>query len=57
MSPSLWFGRDAIYDYIENVPFTSGRIYLDAGTREYGEGRRWTSIPWRSRRYYSYNFV
>jgi len=53
MSPSLWFGRDAIYDYIENVPFTSGRIYLDAGTREYGEGRRWTSIPWRSRRYYA----
>ncbi len=53
MSPSLWFGRDAIYDYIENVPFTSGRIYLDAGTREYGEGHRWTSIPWRSRRYYA----
>ena len=53
MSPSLWFAKNAIYDFIEGAPYHAGRIYLDAGTREYGEGRHWTSLPWRSRRYYA----
>lgn len=34
MSPSLWFARRAIFDYIQRAPFVPGRIYLDAGTRE-----------------------
>ena len=36
MSPSLWFARRAIFDYIQRAVFVPGRIYLDAGT---GEGR------------------
>jgi predicted alpha/beta superfamily hydrolase len=36
MSPSLWFGHGAIFEYIQHAPFTPGRIYLDVGTREYG---------------------
>ena len=53
MSPSFWFAKGAIYDTIQKAAFSPGRIYIDAGTREFGEGRRWTSIPWRSRRYYA----
>lgn len=34
MSPSLWFGRRAFYDYVMYAPFTPGRIYLDIGTNE-----------------------
>jgi predicted alpha/beta superfamily hydrolase len=36
MSPSLWFGRGAIYDVAANVGRWRGRVYLDTGT---GEGR------------------
>ena len=53
MSPSFWFAKGAIYDLVQEAAFVPGRIYIDAGTREYGEGRHWTSIPWRSRRYYA----
>lgn len=36
MSPSLWFARGSIYDYVQNASYLPGRIYLDAGTRELG---------------------
>ncbi len=34
MSPSLWFGYRATMDYIDRMPHTPARIYLDVGTRE-----------------------
>jgi predicted alpha/beta superfamily hydrolase len=34
MSPALWFGDRAIFDFIEAAPFVEGRLYLDVGTRE-----------------------
>lgn len=34
MSPSVWFGGGAIYDFIRQRPYNDGRIYLDNGTRE-----------------------
>lgn len=34
LSPSLWFGNDAIFRFIETAPFVPGRIYLDGGTEE-----------------------
>lgn len=37
MSPSLWFGRGAIFAYLEEAAHIPGRIDLDIGTRE-GDG-------------------
>ena len=34
LSPALWYTRGAIYDYIQQAPRVSGRIYLDHGTHE-----------------------
>ena len=34
MSPSLWFGRDRLFDFVEAAPLPRGRIYLDVGTAE-----------------------
>ena len=34
MSPSLWFARDRLFDFVETVPLPRGRIYLDVGTAE-----------------------
>lgn len=48
MSPSFWFANQAIFNYIEHAPFHPGKIYLDAGTREYGGA----SSRDRSRHYY-----
>jgi predicted alpha/beta superfamily hydrolase len=50
MSPAFWFARGAIYTYVENAPFSPGKIYLDVGTREHG-GR--TVMKAHSRRYYA----
>lgn len=53
MSPSLWFAQSAIFPYIEAAPFHPGKIYLDAGTREFGDS--WPEVMTlrtRSRRYY-----
>lgn len=55
MSPSLWFADEAIFDYIDSADYHPGKIYLDAGTREYGEshnsGRLHRAAA--SRRYYA----
>jgi predicted alpha/beta superfamily hydrolase len=54
MSPALWFARDAIYGAIREASFAPGKIYLDAGSREYGDGKGiqiWKR--YRSRRYYA----
>lgn len=54
MSPSLWFGQEAIYDYVEKAPYAPGRIYMDVGTREHGGGKRGLSPrQGQSRRYYA----
>ena len=34
MSPSLWFGRGAIFGYLEEAPFVPGRLHVCVGTRE-----------------------
>jgi predicted alpha/beta superfamily hydrolase len=34
MSPSLWFGGQQIFDYVERAPVVTGRVYLDIGTGE-----------------------
>jgi isoamylase len=34
LSPSLWFGRDALFDYFESRALPRGRLYLDVGTAE-----------------------
>ncbi|HEX3646389.1 MAG TPA: alpha/beta hydrolase-fold protein [Vicinamibacterales bacterium] len=34
MSPSIWFGRGAILQFIEEARVPGGRIYLDVGTGE-----------------------
>jgi predicted alpha/beta superfamily hydrolase len=43
MSPSLFFGREAIYDYVIRRGRLPGRIYLDIGTHE-GFRRRWSKL-------------
>ena len=35
MSPSLWFGRDRLFDYLRSASLPrNGRFYLDCGTAE-----------------------
>ena len=34
LSPSLWFGNEAIFDVVAGSPRPAGRIYLDIGLRE-----------------------
>jgi predicted alpha/beta superfamily hydrolase len=34
MSPSIWFGRGAILDFIQEARVPRGRVYLDIGTAE-----------------------
>ncbi len=53
MSPSLWFAKGAIFDTVGDAPLNNGRLYLDAGTREYGGESIWSVLPFRSRRYYA----
>lgn len=54
MSPSLWFAGEAIFDYVDSAVYIPGKLYLDAGTREYGEdhGHRAHRAA-ASRRYYA----
>ncbi|MFZ0547460.1 MAG: alpha/beta hydrolase-fold protein [Candidatus Promineifilaceae bacterium] len=51
MSPSFWFARGALYTYVEDAPYSQGKIYLDVGTREHGDGR--FVMRAHSRRYYA----
>lgn len=51
MSPSFWFGKGAVYEYVERAPYTPGRIYLDTGTREHGDSL--AGLLFHSRRYYA----
>lgn len=44
MSPSLWLGRGAIYPYVQNAPFSPGKIYLDNGTREPSARRMYAQL-------------
>lgn len=39
LSPSLWFAQEAIFPYVRQAAFRSGRIYLDLGTHEGGAPR------------------
>ncbi len=34
LSPSLWLGEGAIFSFIEQAPFSPGKLYLDVGARE-----------------------
>jgi predicted alpha/beta superfamily hydrolase len=34
MSPSLWFGRSRLFEYMQSAPPLRGRVYLDVGTGE-----------------------
>jgi predicted alpha/beta superfamily hydrolase len=34
MSPAFWFAKGAIFDYVSQIDFAPGRLYLDVGTRE-----------------------
>jgi len=34
ISPALWIAQRAIYAYVRQAPFVSGKIYLDNGTHE-----------------------
>src|SRR5205085_234401 len=40
MSPSLWFGRDRLFAYVEARKLPRGRLYLDVGTAEGEEALR-----------------
>jgi predicted alpha/beta superfamily hydrolase len=40
MSPSLWFGRDKLFDYLSGAGQPRGRMYLDVGTGEGAEALR-----------------
>jgi predicted alpha/beta superfamily hydrolase len=55
MSPSLWFAGEAIFDYVASAVYAPGKLYLDAGTREYGEhhGGGRVHRATASRRYYA----
>ncbi|GAB4450314.1 MAG: hypothetical protein Kow0031_32790 [Anaerolineae bacterium] len=35
MSPALWFANQAVFRYVKQAEFSPGKIYLDAGPREY----------------------
>jgi len=49
MSPSSWYARGAIYDYIAAIAEPNpGKIYLDVGTREFSD---YADADQRSRRY------
>jgi predicted alpha/beta superfamily hydrolase len=54
MSPSLWFGQGAMFDFVQNAPFVPGKIYLDVGTREQGGSMMAMRRLARSRRTYGH---
>ena len=46
MSPSLWFADRAIIPFVEQIPYTPGKVYLDVGTLE---GRSTVADVWHVR--------
>ncbi|MBK8984974.1 MAG: alpha/beta hydrolase [Chloroflexi bacterium] len=52
MSPSLWFANYAMLEYVETAVFNPGRLYMDAGTREYGDANMETTKPRADSRHY-----
>ena len=53
MSPSLWFARGAIFQFMDQSAKVRGRIYMDAGTREInGQQGKLMNVV-QSRRYYA----
>jgi predicted alpha/beta superfamily hydrolase len=40
MSPSFWFGRDRLFEYVHARKLPRGRLYLDVGTAEGDEALR-----------------
>jgi len=54
MSPSFWVSKGAFFRYAEAVPFNSGKIYIDVGTRELGDSAEEMQMQRTlSRRYYA----
>jgi predicted alpha/beta superfamily hydrolase len=54
MSPSFWFAKGEIYAYVQQASRVPGKIYMDAGTREHGDGLgRLALLRSHSRRYYA----
>ncbi len=52
MSPSVWFAEESLLDYVDDADYKPGRIYLDAGTREFAGMRVDRLFHTGSRRYY-----
>ena len=40
MSPALWYGRAAVFDFVSRTPLPRGRLYVDVGTAEGAEALR-----------------
>ena len=40
LSPSLWFGRERLFQYVESARLPRGRLYLDVGTGEGAQALR-----------------
>jgi predicted alpha/beta superfamily hydrolase len=39
MSPAFWFANRAIFPYVKDAPYLTGKLYLDTGTREHAPGQ------------------
>jgi isoamylase len=46
MSPSLWFGRERLFAFVERALIPTGRLYLDVGTAEGESTLRDTRALW-----------
>ena len=53
MSPSFWYANRAIFAYVQQAPYTPGKIYLDVGTREYGGSITESAARRQSRRHHA----
>jgi predicted alpha/beta superfamily hydrolase len=46
MSPALWYGREALFEFVERSRLPRGRLYLDVGTCEGASTLRNTREMW-----------
>ncbi|MFO7680305.1 MAG: alpha/beta hydrolase-fold protein [Chloroflexota bacterium] len=54
MSPSIWFADYAMVKFVREAAFSNGRLYLDAGTQEYGNATQQSDeMRSKSRQYYA----